>query len=90
MAGTELEKRQTTDAAHAVSPADEPSAEWGWHGGFPRGTVIAGVFCALAMFAMLIGNHETRTEDLWLIGIGVVMLAGIGWKAHKARTSWRR
>lgn len=90
MAGTGLEKRKSTEAANAVSPVDEPSAAWGWHGGFPKGTLISGVFVGLAMFAMLIGNHESHTEDIWLIGIGALILAGIGWKIHKSRTAWRR
>ncbi|WP_018682009.1 DUF2631 domain-containing protein [Actinokineospora enzanensis] len=89
MANTELEKRKTT-AAGTVSPAEEPSAEWGWHGSFPRATLIAGVLVGLAMFAMLIGNHHGKTEDLWLIGVGLLLLVGVAWKVHKNRTSWRR
>ncbi|GLZ41460.1 DUF2631 domain-containing protein [Actinokineospora sp. NBRC 105648] len=89
MANTELEKRKPT-AAGTVSPAEEPSVEWGWHGSFPKGTLIAGVFVGLAMFAMIIGNHTGLTADIWLIGIGAGLLAGIGWKIHKNRTSWRR
>ncbi len=46
--------RNTRELAQrpAVDPHDEPSAEWGWHGGFPRGMVIAGwvsVFILLVM-----------------------------------------
>lgn len=90
MARTELEKRKATPAAaFRVSPEEEPSAEWGWHGSFPRGTVIAGVVVGLAMFGMLIGNHSGWTENLWLIGTGVFLLGGVGWLAHKRRTSWR-
>lgn len=90
MARTELEKRKATPAAaFRVSPEEEPSAEWGWHGSFPRGTTIAGVFVGLAMFGMLIGNHSGWTENLWLIGTGVFLLGGVGWLAHKRRTSWR-
>lgn len=59
--------------------AQEPSAEWGWHGTFPRATNIAGWITAAALFLMLIGNHENRVEDVWLIGLGtllVLMLVG--------------
>ncbi|MGQ0842365.1 DUF2631 domain-containing protein [Actinokineospora sp.] len=90
MAGTGLEKRKATAAAQTVSPQDEPSAEWGWHGSFPRATAFAGILVGLAMFGMLIGNHTGLTEDLWLIGVGVGLLAGVGWLVHKRRTSWRR
>ncbi|HEX2301438.1 MAG TPA: DUF2631 domain-containing protein, partial [Pseudonocardiaceae bacterium] len=57
----------------------EPSAEWGWHGTFPRATNIAGWITAAALFLMLIGNHENYVEDVWLIGLGsllVLMLIG--------------
>jgi len=90
VAGTELEKRTATAAARRVSPQDEPSAEWGWHGSFPFGTTVAGVIVGLAMFAMLIGNHSGATEDLWLIGTGLAVLAGVGWMIHRRRTHWRR
>ncbi|MFN2495537.1 MAG: DUF2631 domain-containing protein [Pseudonocardiaceae bacterium] len=67
------------DSSARDSSSGEPSAEWGWHGTFPRATNIAGWITAIALFAMLIGNHENYVEDLWLIGLGtllVVMLIG--------------
>lgn len=91
MAGTGLEKRKKTAVSgHTVSPAEEPSAEWGWHGDFRVGTPVAGIFVGLSMFAMLIGNHSGWTENLWLIGVGAALLAGVAWMIHKRRTSWRR
>ncbi|MGW5052212.1 DUF2631 domain-containing protein [Actinokineospora sp. NPDC004072] len=91
MGSTALEKRKSTAASgHTVSPADEPSAEWGWHGEFRVGTPVAGIFVGLAMFAMLIGNHSGWTENLWLIGVGLTLLGGVAWLIHKRRTSWRR
>jgi hypothetical protein len=65
--------------AVAWDPQAEPSAEWGWHGSFPKATAIAGWFTAIALFAMLIGNHTNYVEDVWLIALGtllVVMLIG--------------
>lgn len=68
---------------HSSEPAPregaEPSAEWGWHGTFPKATAIAGWFTAIALFAMLIGNHTSHVEDVWLIALGtllVIMLVG--------------
>ncbi|HEU5470330.1 MAG TPA: DUF2631 domain-containing protein [Actinophytocola sp.] len=86
MAGTELEKRP----ANAVDPQDEPSAKWGWHGGFPRGTRIAGWFTAAVMFLMLIGNHTGKTEDLWLLGIGTTIAVVLILDIVRSRTAWRR
>jgi hypothetical protein len=86
VAGSELEKRR----ANAVDKHDEPSAEWGWHGGFPVGTRIAGWFTAAAMFLMLIGNHTGRTEDIWLLAIGTVIVVALIVDRVRARTAWRR
>ena len=76
----------------AVDPDEEPSADWGWHGSFPLAGPIAGWFTAFALFAMLIGNHESRIEDIWLISLGlllVVMLIGHHLKRRKARRRGR-
>ena len=35
---------------------------------------IGAVVSALALLAMLCGNHEGRVENLWLIGIAVTLL----------------
>jgi hypothetical protein len=75
-----------------VDPDEEPSADWGWHGSFPLAGPIAGWFTAFALFAMLIGNHESRIEDIWLIGLGLLLvmtLSGYHLKRRKARRRWR-
>ena len=80
----EVVKRSTVD------PADEPSAEWGWHGGFPRGMMIAGWFSVGALLIMLIGNHRGRTEDIWLIGTAVVLALALVLQTVRKRNAWRR
>ncbi|GIJ30339.1 hypothetical protein Vqi01_55010 [Micromonospora qiuiae] len=35
---------------------------------------IGAVLTALALLAMLCGNHEGRVEDLWLIGLAAFLL----------------
>jgi hypothetical protein len=75
-----------------VDPEEEPSAQWGWHGGFPRAGKIAGWFTAFALFAMLIGNHRSHIEDVYLIVLGTVlvaMLIGSHLKAYKAKRRLR-
>jgi hypothetical protein len=74
----------------AVDPQDEPSAEWGWHGGFPRGEVIAGWVCVVILLLFMIGNHTGRIEDLWLIGLAVVMAIGLIMHSVHRRNAWRR
>ncbi|MGH3854995.1 MAG: DUF2631 domain-containing protein [Pseudonocardiaceae bacterium] len=69
-------------------PDREPSADWGWHGGFPVAGPIAGWITAFALFMMLIGNNGGRIGDAYLIGLGsllVVALIGHHLKARKAK-----
>ncbi|GGP47971.1 DUF2631 domain-containing protein [Saccharothrix coeruleofusca] len=87
---SELDKRSALDRRSAVDVHDEPSADWGWHGTFPKGIKIAGWLSTLAVFALLIGNHHGRTEDIWVIGTGVAMAAGLIWLQVRDRTPWRR
>lgn len=87
MAGSQLEKRPK----NAVDPHEEPSAEWGWHGRFPRGREIGGWFSAIGMFVMaFVGNHVANTERLWLLGVGVgLVVLLVGYRVRQ-RTAWRR
>jgi len=73
---------------YSVDPEREPSADWGWHGTFPRAGPVAGWLTAFALFAMLIGNNGGHVGDVYLVSIGtllVVMLIGSHLKARKAK-----
>ncbi|GAA0366044.1 DUF2631 domain-containing protein [Micromonospora fiedleri] len=35
---------------------------------------IGAILTALALLAMLCGNHEGRVEDLWLVGLAALLL----------------
>jgi hypothetical protein len=74
----------------AVDPLDEPSAQWGWHGGFPRGSVIAGWVSVVILLLLTIGNHEGSTEDIWLVGAAVLIAFGLILHAIRRRHAWRR
>ena len=69
--------------------ADEPSAEWGWHGSFPRLTLAAGWASAAAVFLLLIGNHTGRLEDYFLIGTGITLVVLLVSAQLRRRTSGR-
>lgn len=86
MAGKTVEKRAGTD----VDTRDEPSAEWGWHGSFPKASRVGGWFTAFVLFMMLIGNHEGQTENIWLIGLGSAIVLGLLYDMARRRTAWRR
>lgn len=76
MAATELEPADNERAVvQHVDTAEVPSAAWGWSGESPRTFRIAGWFVALALLAMIIGNHNGKVEDLFLIGFAVSIAA---------------
>ena len=74
----------------AVDPQDEPSAEWGWHGSFPRGTVVSGVVSIILLVLFVIGPYQSRTQDLWLIGIALLLAGLIVRQVVARRRAWRR
>jgi len=82
-------KRQQSEVKK-VDPRDEPSAEWGWHGGFPKGARIAGWITVVALLAMIYNNHENNTENVWLIAIAAGIVIGLLVEIKKKRTAWRR
>ncbi|MEH1053979.1 DUF2631 domain-containing protein [Micromonospora sp. CPCC 206171] len=43
--------------------------------GHRRSGRIGAVLSALALLAMLCGNHEGRVEDIWLVGLAALLLA---------------
>jgi hypothetical protein len=87
--GQDVAKREK-NAPATVDPRDEPSAAWGWHGGFPKASLIAGWVSTIIVLLMLIGNHQGRVEDLWLVAIGLGMIALLIRHTMHARRSWRR
>lgn len=80
----QLEKRP------GVDPRDEPSAEWGWHGSFPKATQAMGWLIVFVLLMMLIGNHEGNVENYSLIGLALVVAGALLFDIRKRRTSWRR
>jgi hypothetical protein len=85
VASSELEKRPD----HGVDPYEEPSVDWGWHGGFPNGTRIFLGITAVMCLLMVIGNHRGKTEDIYLVAIGVGLLVLLGVQERRKRHSWR-
>ncbi|MEO9220356.1 MAG: DUF2631 domain-containing protein [Mycobacteriaceae bacterium] len=89
MAGKQLEQNTKHSALSAVDPADEPSAEWGWHGEAPRLTRAAGWVSVGILLVFMIGNHPGKVEDLWLIGMALLLVVILLRDAARRRTSWR-
>jgi hypothetical protein len=80
----EVEKRS------AVDPHDEPSAEWGWHGSYPKGKIIAGVISIILLVVFLFGPYQSHTQVLWLGGIALLLVFMIWRQVVAQRNAWRR
>jgi hypothetical protein len=76
----------------AVDPQDEPSVEWGWHGGFPRGMVIAGWVSVVILLLMNFTNNNltNNTANVWLTGLAIAMAIGLVLHSIRKRHAWRR
>lgn len=91
----EVAQNVKTPALATRSPQDEPSARWGWHGGFPHGSMIAGWATAAILLTMLIthmtgGHHEGHVADVYLVAITAGLVLLLLRRAHRARRHWRR
>lgn len=86
----ELDVHGEHAVAHRNDPLAEPSAEWGWHGTFPRTTRIGGWAIAAILLLMLFGNHTGHVEDLWLVALAVIIVGALVYDQMRRRTSWRR
>jgi Protein of unknown function (DUF2631) len=88
--GVARNSRELARRGPAVDPRDEPSAAWGWHGGFPRGMLVAGWASVVILLLMNLGNHQGRIENIWLTGLAVVMAIGLVLHSVRKRNAWRR
>lgn len=72
-------EHEAHDAARALpsSEADEPSADWGWHGSFPMGGRIIGWFSIVFLFAMAFFDHNGLDETWWLVVLASVLAVAL-------------
>ncbi len=92
MASKHLQQPSLEDAIEAsgIDPADEPSVGWGWHGHANKTFKVLGLFFALFLLAMMIGDHESRIEDLYLGLFAAIIVFFIGANEYRARNKWNR
>ena len=88
--GHAVEHSDEHGAVRPYDPMAEPSAEWGWHGTFPRAARLGGWAIAVILLLMLIGNHRGRVEDLWLVGMAATVVIILVRDQMRRRTAWRR
>ena len=67
----------------------ERPEEWGWHGETGRAGRIGAWIVVLFTFSYLIGNHEGRIEDIWVVGIAVGMIVILIADWRRRKNAWR-
>jgi hypothetical protein len=67
----------------------ERPEEWGWHGETGKLGRFGAWITVLVILSFLIGNHEGRMEDLWLIGVALVLVLILVWDIFRRTNAWR-
>jgi uncharacterized protein DUF2631 len=67
----------------------ERPEDWGWHGEAGKTGRITGYVMILALLVMLVGNHEGRVEDLWVIGTALIIAISLIWDSRRRKNAWR-
>ena len=75
---------------HGSHPIEhERPEDWGWHGETGRAGRIGAWLAALITLTYLIGNHEGRVEDFWIVGIALGIVVILLWDIRRRRNAWR-
>jgi hypothetical protein len=67
----------------------ERPEDWGWHGGAGKTARVLGYVMIVFLLVMLVGNHEGRVEDLWLVGSALAILISLIWDSRRRKNAWR-
>ena len=67
----------------------ERPEDWGWHGEAGKTGRIAGYVTIFCLLVMVIGNHEGRIEDLYLVGFALAILVSLIWDSRRRKNAWR-
>ena len=67
----------------------ERPEEWGWNGEMGKWGRRLVIIPIAFMLAYLVGNHEGRMEDLWLIGFALLMVILVIADARRRKNAWR-
>ena len=67
----------------------ERPEDWGWHGEAGKTGRITGCVMIVFLLVMLVGNHEGRVEDLYLVGFALIILISLIWDSRRRKNAWR-
>ncbi|MGY1746602.1 DUF2631 domain-containing protein [Blastococcus sp. SYSU D00695] len=75
---------------HDAHPVEhERPEDWGWHGETGRAGRIGAWIAVLVVLAYLVGNHEGRVEDIWVVGVAAVMVLILLMDIRRRKNAWR-
>jgi hypothetical protein len=81
------EEALVRDEAHPID--QERPEDWGWHGETGKWGRVGAWIGVLAVLAFLFGNHKGMVENLWIIGIAVVMILILVADHFRRKNAWR-
>ena len=81
------EEALVREDAHPIE--HERPEQWGWHGETGKWGRIGGWVAVVITLTYLIGNHEGRVEDFWILGIALVMVLILVADARRRKNAWR-
>ncbi|BBX44051.1 DUF2631 domain-containing protein [Mycobacterium cookii] len=88
MASTEVERHSAH--VNGVDIAEVPSAAWGWSKINHFNWRVTGLLIALLLLAFIRGNHVGHVEDLYCIGIALLVLFFVVRDWWGRRRGWLR
>ena len=67
----------------------ERPEDWGWHGEAGKAGRIAGWLLAVVLLTLLVGNHEGRVEDIYLVLASATLVGTLLWDMRRRKNAWR-
>ena len=67
----------------------ERPEDWGWHGETGKKGRIGAIVATLILLAFIFGNHQGKVEDLWIVGIALVMIIILLLDWRRRKNAWR-
>ena len=67
----------------------ERPEDWGWHGEAGRTGRVFGWILAVVLLTLMVGNHEGRVEDIYLVLASATLIVTLLWDIRRRKNSWR-
>ena len=67
----------------------ERPEDWWWHGEAGKAGRITGWVMVVFLLVMMVGNHEGRIEDIYLVLAAGIIVVTLLWDVRRRKNSWR-